>query len=159
VTARFLAVCGADSQCHSVRLCHLRMVDSTAGYGFNMQGHSDQRGHFITVVDRGSAADSAGLRAGDRIIEVNGVNVEAASHGDVADKIRALSAEVTLLVVDPDADRFFNSESIDISGASTSDHNYNESAAAELTGQCRPPCLLAGLSLKLSISVEVFLVR
>jgi len=79
-----------------------------------MQAHRARSGHFVGTVDAGTPAQAAGLLSGDRIVEVNGENVENAEHVNVVDRIRAISGEVTLLVVDPDADKFFSEERIAI---------------------------------------------
>ena len=48
-----------------------------------------------------------GLKEGDRIIEVNGVNVEGDFHAECAAKIMSVTGQVKLLVVDEDADDYF----------------------------------------------------
>jgi len=82
-----------------------------------MTAHRVNSGHFVSDVDAGSPAHAAGLRAGDRIVEVNGDNVETAKHQEVVRKIRTLPDQVTLLVVDPEADKFFIEQSIAVSGS------------------------------------------
>jgi len=57
------------------RLCHLRKSPDFAGYGFNLLAEKNKAGQFIGNVDPGSPAETAGLREGDRIVEVNGTNV------------------------------------------------------------------------------------
>ena len=47
-----------------------------------------------------SPADKAGLRAGDRILEINGVNIENENAEDVFYRIKACHNMVTLLAVD-----------------------------------------------------------
>ena len=47
-----------------------------------------------------SPADKAGLRAGDRILEINGVNIETENAEDVFYRIKACHNMVTLLAVD-----------------------------------------------------------
>jgi len=81
-----------------------------------MQAHRTRSGHFVGV-DAGSAAEAGGLRSGDRIVEVNDVNVEEMTHRDVVEKIKASGGEVTMLVVDHEADKFFTEEKIDIVGS------------------------------------------
>jgi len=93
------------------------MWNDGRGYGFNMQAHRVRSGHFVGVVDAGSPAEAAGLRNGDRIVEVNGDNVEQEAHRDVVEKIKAISDEVRLLVVAPDDDKFFSEENIAIVGS------------------------------------------
>lgn len=64
------------------------------GFGFTLLGQ------FVGGVEPGSPAEAAGLRDGDRLVEVNGVNVENYSHKDVAMEIVSISNEITLLVVE-----------------------------------------------------------
>uniref|UniRef100_A0A3Q3XH55 PDZ domain-containing protein n=1 Tax=Mola mola TaxID=94237 RepID=A0A3Q3XH55_MOLML len=87
------------------RLCHLVMGER--GYGFYLHSDKTKRGQFVRVVDPGSAADSADVRPGDRLVEVNGVNVEGLRHSEVVALIRAGGEEVRLLMVDPETDELF----------------------------------------------------
>lgn len=64
-------------------------------------------GHYITEVDPDSIAEHAGVRVGDRLIEVNGANVEAVSHKQVVEMIKAIPNETFLLVVNNAKDRDF----------------------------------------------------
>ncbi|NXS95677.1 NHRF1 protein, partial [Jacana jacana] len=61
-------------------------------------------GQFIRLVEAGSPAERSGLRAGDRLLEVDGENVERESHQQVVERIRAAGGAVSLLVVDPVTD-------------------------------------------------------
>lgn len=63
------------------RLCCL--VRGEQGYGFHLHGEKGRRGQFIRRVEPGSPAEAAELRAGDRLVEVNGVNVESETHHQV----------------------------------------------------------------------------
>lgn len=63
------------------RLC--RLVRGEHGYGFHLHGEKGRRGQFIRRVEPGSPAEAAALRAGDRLVEVNGVNVEGETHHQV----------------------------------------------------------------------------
>lgn len=54
------------------RLCH--MVKGEHGYGFNLHSDKKKRGQFVRAVDPGSAADSADIRPGDRVVEVTNTN-------------------------------------------------------------------------------------
>lgn len=48
-----------------------------------------------------------GLKEGDRIVEVNGVNVEGDFHAECTAKIQSVSGQVKMLVVDSEADAYF----------------------------------------------------
>lgn len=65
------------------RLCFL--VRTERGYGFHLHGEKNKGGQFIRKVEPGSSADLAGLRPGDRLVEVNGENVENETHPQVGD--------------------------------------------------------------------------
>ncbi|KAI3352900.1 hypothetical protein L3Q82_019469 [Scortum barcoo] len=88
------------------RLCHL--VKGEHGYGFNLHSNKTKGGQFVRSVDPGSAAESADIRPGDRLVEVNGVNIEGLRHSEVVAFIRAGGEEVRLLVVDQETDELFH---------------------------------------------------
>ncbi|XP_044047272.1 Na(+)/H(+) exchange regulatory cofactor NHE-RF2-like isoform X2 [Siniperca chuatsi] len=87
------------------RLCHL--VKGEHGYGFNLHSDKTKSGQFVRSVDPGLAAESADIRPGDRLVEVNGVNIEGLRHSEVVALIRAGGEEVRLLVVDQETDELF----------------------------------------------------
>lgn len=80
------------------RLCV--MTKGESGYGFHLHGEKGKSGQYIRKVESGSAAEAAGLRAGDRVVAVNGVNVERETHHQVVQRIKAIENETRLLVVD-----------------------------------------------------------
>ncbi|XP_067403600.1 Na(+)/H(+) exchange regulatory cofactor NHE-RF1 [Emydura macquarii macquarii] len=84
------------------RLCCLEKGPN--GYGFHLHGEKGKMGQFIRLVEVDSPAEKSGLRAGDRLVEVNGENVEKESHQQVVSRIRAAVSAVRLLVVDPETD-------------------------------------------------------
>ncbi|XP_063511259.1 Na(+)/H(+) exchange regulatory cofactor NHE-RF2 isoform X1 [Pongo pygmaeus] len=84
------------------RLC--RLVRGEQGYGFHLHGEKGRRGQFIRRVEPGSPAEAAALRAGDRLVEVNGVNVEGETHHQVVQRIKAVEGQTRLLVVDQETD-------------------------------------------------------
>ncbi|XP_036194866.1 Na(+)/H(+) exchange regulatory cofactor NHE-RF1 isoform X4 [Myotis myotis] len=84
------------------RLCCLEKGPN--GYGFHLHGEKGKVGQFIRLVEPGSPAEKAGLLAGDRLVEVNGENVERETHQQVVSRIRASLNAVRLLVVDLETD-------------------------------------------------------
>ncbi|XP_066056793.1 Na(+)/H(+) exchange regulatory cofactor NHE-RF1 [Chamaea fasciata] len=86
----------------SARLC--RLERGPDGYGFHLHGEKGKPGQFIRLVEAGSPAEQSGLRAGDRLLEVDGENVERESHQQVVERIRAAAGAVSLLVVDSTAE-------------------------------------------------------
>ncbi|KAM8825625.1 Na(+)/H(+) exchange regulatory cofactor NHE-RF2 isoform 1-T1 [Synchiropus picturatus] len=87
------------------RLCHLMRAEM--GYGFNLHSDRSRPGQYIRSLDPGSPADHAGLRPQDRLIEVNGVNIEGMRHAEVVAFIKKGGDETWLLVVDPETDEHF----------------------------------------------------
>jgi len=92
------------------RLCHL--VKTTGGFGFNLHSEKAKSGRFISGVESGGPADVSGLKVGDRIVEVNDINIEAGKHSDLVNAIKQSGSEVHLLVVDKQTDAYFKSLNI-----------------------------------------------
>ncbi|XP_059205302.1 Na(+)/H(+) exchange regulatory cofactor NHE-RF2-like [Centropristis striata] len=92
------------------RLCFLTKGDR--GYGFHLHGERNKGGQFIRKVEPGSSSDLAGLRPGDRVVEVNGENVENETHHQVVERIREVPHRTRLLVVDRDTDDFLRSRGL-----------------------------------------------
>ncbi|KAM8843262.1 Na(+)/H(+) exchange regulatory cofactor NHE-RF2 isoform 3-T3 [Synchiropus picturatus] len=89
------------------RLCFL--TKGATGYGFHLHGERNKGGQFIRKVELGSSADMAGLRPGDRVVEVNGENVENESHQQVVSLICEVPYRTRLLVVDRETDEYLHS--------------------------------------------------
>jgi len=70
-----------SEQEHRPRLCHVRSWNDGRGFGFTMNAR--QNGQFIGKVEPGSPAELAGLRDGDRVVEVNGSSVDRDTHKQV----------------------------------------------------------------------------
>ncbi|KAJ7382143.1 Delphilin [Desmophyllum pertusum] len=66
-----------------------------AGFGFTLSGDSPV---FIKTVDRGGAADQAGIKSGDHILEINGLNVRGKPHLHVVQLLRGSGSQPTLLI-------------------------------------------------------------
>lgn len=96
----------------SPRLCHLIKWPDFDGYGFNLHAERSNPGQFIGKIDDDSPAQMAGLREGDRIVEVNGVNISNENHRQVVERIKADPQETKLLVVDPQTDLWYREQDI-----------------------------------------------
>ncbi|XP_022095946.1 sorting nexin-27-like isoform X2 [Acanthaster planci] len=88
------------------------IVKSDTGFGFNVRGQVSEGGQLksingelyaplqhVSAVLEGGAAERAGICKGDRILEVNGQNVEGATHKFVVDLIKQGGSELTLTVI------------------------------------------------------------
>jgi len=98
------------------RLAHIRQWPHFDGFGFNLHAEKSRPGQFVGAVDIGSPAEAAGLKEGDRVVEVNGVNVGHENHRQVVQRIRANPGETRLLVLDAEADRFFREAGVVVTG-------------------------------------------
>ena len=58
-------------------------------------------------MDPGGPAERAGLKTGDRVIQINGMNIEADDHEDIIQRLRMCEVEVLLLVTDAKADTHY----------------------------------------------------
>lgn len=92
------------------RVVHIKKTET--GFGFNVRGQVNEGGplksingrlyaplQHVSAVLEGGAAEMAGVLKGDRILEVNGVNVEGATHKAVVDLIKSGNEELTLTVI------------------------------------------------------------
>ncbi|CAL2029228.1 unnamed protein product [Caenorhabditis brenneri] len=123
----------------------VKIVKSETGFGFNVKGQVSEGGQLrslngelyaplqhVSAVLRRGAADQAGLRKGDRILEVNGLNVEGSTHRNVVDLIKNGGDELTMIVVsveDPDMDRFDYGEESSMAYG----HDYTENRSLPVT--------------------------
>lgn len=98
------------SQCLRPRLCTLEKGDN--GYGFHLHGEKGKTGQFIRLVEPDSPAETSGLRAGDRLVFVNGEEVENESHQQVVSRIRATLGRLELVVVDPDTEQLLKKHNL-----------------------------------------------
>lgn len=64
-------------------------------------------GHFIRDIDRGSPAEQAGAKDMDRLVAVDGKEVDGLSHEQVVDRIKKCGNHCCLLVVDKETDQMY----------------------------------------------------
>ncbi|XP_016362053.1 Na(+)/H(+) exchange regulatory cofactor NHE-RF2 [Sinocyclocheilus anshuiensis] len=86
------------------RLCYVTKGDR--GYGFHLHGERNRGAQYIRRIEPGSPADLSGLRSGDRVVEVNGENVEGETHQQVVQRILEVEHRTRLLVVDRVTEEF-----------------------------------------------------
>lgn len=67
-------------------------------------------------MDEDSPAEAAGLKARDRIIEVNGTNISNENHKQVVQRIKAVPTETKLLVLDERAEEYYKARNIIVTG-------------------------------------------
>jgi len=114
LAAAAIAKARADSD-GPAPLPRLVTLKDNNGYGFFLQDKDGE--HFLTDVEEGEAAQLAGVRDNDRIIEVNNKNVEGAKHGAVVDLIRLHTDKVTFLVCDKECDDYYKARDVKITKA------------------------------------------
>ncbi|NXW36050.1 NHRF4 protein, partial [Phaetusa simplex] len=102
----------ADTSWLPFKVRELHMVKGPAGYGFLLKEDdciSGAIGQFLWDVDVGLPAELAGMKEGDRLLAVNGESIEGLDHQQTVLRIRARDDQVTLLVIDPAGDEFYQS--------------------------------------------------
>merc|ERR1712243_69268 len=70
------------------------------GYGFNLHTEKNKEGQIVGVVDPGSPAEAAGLKKGDKILQVNGTHIGLETHAQVVARIKAGGDKTKIFAVD-----------------------------------------------------------
>ncbi|NXX60108.1 NHRF4 protein, partial [Scopus umbretta] len=102
----------ADTSWLPFKVRELHMVKGPSGYGFLLKEDdcsSGATGQFLWEVDAGLPAEQAGMKEGDRLLAVNGESIEGLNHQQTVLRICARDDQVTLLVIDPASDEFYQS--------------------------------------------------
>ncbi|KAK2507827.1 hypothetical protein MC885_004103 [Smutsia gigantea] len=92
------------------RLCYL--VKEGSSYGFSLKTIQGKKGVYMTDITPQGVAMKAGVRADDHLIEVNGENVEDASHVEVVAKVKKSGSCVMFLLVDKETDKHHSEQKI-----------------------------------------------
>ncbi|NXY17210.1 NHRF3 protein, partial [Atrichornis clamosus] len=100
------------------RLCYL--VKEEKGYGFSLKSTEGQKGLFIVELSSQGAAAKAGVQNNDRLIEINGKNVENDTHEEVVEKVKKSENHVMFLLSNEETDRYFTSQKMALSKESAS---------------------------------------
>uniref|UniRef100_A0A3Q0QNK7 PDZ domain containing 1 n=1 Tax=Amphilophus citrinellus TaxID=61819 RepID=A0A3Q0QNK7_AMPCI len=103
---------GVEKHSLKPKLCYL--VKSSSGFGFSIHSVNGEEGLFMTDVIPGGVADRAGIKLNDRLVEVNGENVENSTHDVVVGKIRLAGSNIMLLLVDEETDKFYQKKQVKI---------------------------------------------
>ena len=113
----------------TVRLCHLKKSSKTSlakndEYGFNLKAKTSGLCHYIGRVDLNTPADLGGLKSGDKIIEINNMNVHNFNFEQIMQHIKmglnrngkCYKDEVLLMVIDQKIDEYYNNINAPIEG-------------------------------------------
>ncbi|XP_053448124.1 Na(+)/H(+) exchange regulatory cofactor NHE-RF3 isoform X2 [Nycticebus coucang] len=92
------------------RLCYL--VREGNSYGFSLKTIQGKKGVYLTDITPQGVAMKAGVLADDHVIEVNGENVEDASHEEVVEKVKKSGSHVMFLLVDKETDKCHSEQKI-----------------------------------------------
>jgi len=94
------------------RLCHIRKWSHFDGFGFTLHSDKTDGSQIIGKIDEDSPAAAGGLKPGDKIIEINGVNVTRENHKQVVERIKSGGEETRLLVADKECQEYHNDQDI-----------------------------------------------
>jgi len=134
------------------RLSHLVKWPDFDGYGFNLHAEKNKSGQFIGKVDDDSPAMLAGLREGDKIIEVNFVNISNENHRQVVERIKSITNETRLLVLDEAADKWYRDRKIVVKSSQPNVIFFRTPVPRPVPGTLPVPCSPDLASLKRPIT-------
>ncbi|KFV49884.1 Na(+)/H(+) exchange regulatory cofactor NHE-RF3, partial [Tyto alba] len=104
---------GAITAVPQPRLCYL--VKEEKGYGFSLKTTEGQKGLFIVELSSQGAAAKAGVQNNDRLIEINGKNVENDTHEEVVEKVKKSENHVIFLLANEETDHYYTSQKMVLS--------------------------------------------
>ncbi|XP_070798773.1 Na(+)/H(+) exchange regulatory cofactor NHE-RF3 [Pituophis catenifer annectens] len=87
------------------RLCYLTKEKNS--YGFSLKSSVGQKSLFIVDLTPLGAAVKAGVQPNDRLIEINGENVENNTHEEVVEKVKKSGNRVVFLLSDKETDQYY----------------------------------------------------
>uniref|UniRef100_A0A8B9TM14 PDZ domain containing 1 n=1 Tax=Anas platyrhynchos TaxID=8839 RepID=A0A8B9TM14_ANAPL len=90
------------------RLCYL--VKEEKGYGFSLKTIEGKKGLFLVDLSPQGAAAKAGVQNNNRLIEINGKNVENDTHEEVVEKVKNSGNCVMFLLSNEETDRYYTSQ-------------------------------------------------
>ncbi|XP_030059617.1 Na(+)/H(+) exchange regulatory cofactor NHE-RF3 isoform X2 [Microcaecilia unicolor] len=101
---------GVTSSNLQPRLCYLMKEKNT--YGFSLKTTQGIKGIFLSNLVPNGAAVKAGVHENDRIIEVNGVNVENDTHEQVGNKVKNSGDHVLFLLTDKETEEYYHKKKL-----------------------------------------------
>ncbi|XP_071994961.1 Na(+)/H(+) exchange regulatory cofactor NHE-RF3 [Engystomops pustulosus] len=90
------------------RLCYV--VKDKGSFGFSLKAVKGTIGFYLDALTAGGAALNAGVKQGDRIVEVNGKNVENSSYNELVKLVRDSGDSVMFLLVDKETTDYFQQQ-------------------------------------------------
>uniref|UniRef100_A0A8C6TQM4 PDZ domain containing 3b n=1 Tax=Neogobius melanostomus TaxID=47308 RepID=A0A8C6TQM4_9GOBI len=108
--------------CKPPRLCHITK-NPGSGLGIAFAPVEGQKGHFTVNLVAGGAAEKAGVFKGDRLVWMSGAIVEDLSHSAISTMLKKCGSQITILVVDAESEKYYNSQGIPILPAMATTHN------------------------------------
>ncbi|XP_067890300.1 Na(+)/H(+) exchange regulatory cofactor NHE-RF3 isoform X2 [Heterodontus francisci] len=103
---------GVSGEKSRPKLCYLVKQDSS--FGFSLKSIEGVPGLFMTEIIPSGAACNAGVQSKDRIVELNGENVENLTHQQIVTKMKGSGNNIMLLLVDEASDKHFKSKMIKV---------------------------------------------
>lgn len=99
-----------------VRICHLKKYLMNNEFGFNLKAKTNEKCHIIGKVDPETPAFFAGLKSGDKIIEINNSNIHGLNYNEIMQKIKfgyvrngkCYKDELLLMVIDNKVEEHYN---------------------------------------------------
>ncbi|XP_029434211.1 Na(+)/H(+) exchange regulatory cofactor NHE-RF3 [Rhinatrema bivittatum] len=104
---------GGTSFIPQPRLCYLTKEKNT--YGFSLKTTQGLKGTFLSNLAPQGAAVKAGVQEEDRIIEVNGENVENCTHEQIAVKVKSSGDTVLFLLADKETEEHYSKRKMKLS--------------------------------------------
>jgi hypothetical protein len=99
----------------TVRVCHMIKSPISNEYGFNLKAKTNGKCHYIGRVDKDTPAHFSGLKSGDKIIEINNINIHCLNYDEIMEKInqglilnqKLYKNELLLMVIDSQVEQHY----------------------------------------------------
>ena len=121
VNLRNVAGVTSDDADYQPKICTIKK-SGNFGLGFHLLYLEDRKGVLVQEVAPRGAAEKAGLKIGDRIVEVGAHNIEVFKPSEVIKRIREAGDVVKLVVVDPKTDGYFRKKAVTVTASLADDY-------------------------------------